>query len=55
MVVKKRSERIIQYQQYSFNYSIEGKSFKVIVASSVEHEYYEVKVTEASFNGFPSS
>lgn len=56
MVITNGIKRAIQYYHAFQAYLIERKSpYKAIVAFSGEHEYDNVKVTEASLNGFPSS
>jgi type I restriction enzyme R subunit len=56
MVVTSGIERAVQYFHAIRDYLAERKSpHRAIVAFSGEHEYYGVKVTEASLNGFPSS
>lgn len=56
MVVTNGIERAIQYFHAIQSYLAERKSqYQAIVAFSGEHEYGEVKVSEASLNGFPSS
>ena len=56
MVVTNGIERAIQYYHAISNYLAERKSpYQAIVAFSGEHEYGDVKVTEASLNCFPSS
>ena len=56
MVVTDGVERAIRYFYAIRNYLEECKSpHKAIVAFSGEHEYGDVKVTEASLNGFPSN
>lgn len=55
MVVTSGIERAIQYYKAVSAYLVERKSpYRAIVAFSGEHEFRGVKVTEASFNGFPS-
>ncbi|HEX3532318.1 MAG TPA: type I restriction endonuclease subunit R [Thermoanaerobaculia bacterium] len=56
MVVTSGIERAIQYYIAIRDYLIERKSpWKAIVAFSGEHEYGDTKVTESTYNGFPSS
>ncbi len=55
MVVTSGIEHAIQYFQAVSAYLVERKSpYRAIVAFSGEHEFGEVKMTEASLNGFPS-
>jgi type I restriction enzyme R subunit len=56
MVVTGGIERAIQYYVTIRDYLIERKSpYQALVAFSGEHEYGDRKVTEATFNGIPSS
>ena len=56
MVVTNGIERAIQYYHAIETYLKERKSrYQAIVAFSGEHEFGDVKVSEASLNGFPSS
>jgi len=56
MVVTNGIERAIQYFHAIRDYLAERKSpYLAIVAFSGEYEYGDIKVTEASLNGFPSN
>ena len=56
MVVTNGVQRAISYYHAIRDYLAEQESpYKAIVAFSGEHEYGDVKVSEASLNGFPSN
>ncbi|OPX96462.1 MAG: Type-1 restriction enzyme R protein [Syntrophorhabdus sp. PtaB.Bin006] len=56
MVVTSGVDRAIQYFRDISDYLTERKSpYRAIVAFSGEHEYEDVKTSEASLNGFPSN